>query len=154
VNHIRVLSTSIAALGLTVGLLACGDDDDSTASPSATDSTEETTGSAGATGATDGTDGTDDTGGGTATTAAPADGPTISIVGFDFGDPLSVAAGTSVTVVNESLEAHTLTADDGSFSTGELSPGASAVLVFDEPGTFTFHCAFHSSMQGSITVTA
>jgi plastocyanin len=144
----RVLSTSIAALGLTVGLLACGDDDDNTASPSATDSTEETTGAPDATDATDGTDGD------TATTAAPADGPTISIVGFGFGDPLSVPAGTSVTVVNDSLEAHTLTADDGSFSSGELAPGASAVLAFDEPGTFTFHCAFHSSMQGSITVTA
>jgi plastocyanin len=141
VNHMRVLSASVAALGLTIGLVACGDDDDDGATP-ATEATEATEATAGA------------TDGGAATTAAPAGDATISIVGFDFGDPITVAAGTSVTVVNESSETHTLTADDGSFSTGEIAPGASAVLQLDEPGTHTFHCAIHSSMQGSITVTA
>jgi plastocyanin len=126
-----------AALGLTIGFSACGDDDDDDDSTSTAAATE-TSGAASPATQSD----------------AAGEGATITIVDRDFGDPLTVTAGTTVTVVNDSDETHTLTADDGSFDTGGLDAGASAELTFDEPGTFPFHCEIHSSMQGSITVTA
>jgi plastocyanin len=58
-----------------------------------------------------------------------------------------------VTITNNDSAGHTFTADDGSFSTGKIDPGASATITFDTAGTFAYHCDFHSSMKGSITVT-
>ena len=134
-HHFRVLSVTTAALGLSVGFAACSDDDTTTGTvPAATDAP---------------------VAGSPATLSeATNDGPVITIAAGSFGEPLTVAAGTTVTVVNDSVEAHTLTADDGSFSTATLEPGASEQLTFEEPGTFPFHCQIHSSMHGSITVTA
>ena len=62
-------------------------------------------------------------------------------------------AGTTLTVTNADSDAHTLTADDGSFDTGTIDPGASATITLDQPGTYTYHCNFHQSMTGTITVT-
>ena len=131
-HHLRIVYVTTATLGLTIGFAACSDDDDATS----TTATVATIAPA------------------PASPATVSDAPVITIAGGSFGDPLTVTAGTTVTVVNDSLEAHTLTADDGSFSTGELAPGASATVTLETPGTFTFHCAFHISMQGSINVTA
>ena len=63
-------------------------------------------------------------------------------------------AGTTLTVTNADSDAHTLTADDGSFDTGtHRSRAASATITLDQPGTYTYHCNFHQSMTGTITVT-
>ena len=48
---------------------------------------------------------------------------------------------------------HTVTADDGSFDTGKIDPGASATITVDTAGTFAYHCNFHPSMKATITVT-
>lgn len=88
-----------------------------------------------------------------------------NIVGESFRfDPnaLTVAAGTTVLVANVGGKPHTLTADDGSFTTGLIAPGAeggrfagiNAVLTLNEPGSHPFHCEIHPGvMKGSITVT-
>lgn len=78
----------------------------------------------------------------------------IGIVDFGF-DPatLEVAVGTTVTWKNRGATAHTVTADDGTFDSGSLDPGASFSQTFDTPGTFAYHCAIHPNMTATITVT-
>jgi plastocyanin len=109
-----------------------------------------------------GDDGDDGAGGGdgaAATTEAAGgggaggDGATIKIFEFSFGEPITVSAGTTVTVRNDDGVGHTWTADDGSFDSGTLGPGDTFEQTFDEPGTFAFHCNIHPSMTGTLTVT-
>lgn len=120
------------ALVLVLGLLvaACGDDDTEAATTTTTTGTDATT----------------------TTEAAPEDGPTVTIQDFDFGQPVTVAAGEPITIVNEDGVTHTFTADDGSFDTGGIDGGGSASITVDAPGEYTFHCSIHPSMTGSITV--
>jgi len=93
-----------------------------------------------------------------ATAAAETDAPaeaaaTISIESFAFGSSVTVAPGSTVLVSNIDGAPHTVTADDGSFTTATLSPGDSATIVVPEaPGTYTFFCNIHPSMTGSLTV--
>jgi plastocyanin len=89
----------------------------------------------------------------TATPVASANQVTIS--GFAFS-ALSVPMGTTVTWKNLDSVAHTATADPGSafqFDTGTIDAGATSKgIVFSQMGTFAYHCNFHSSMHGTITV--
>jgi plastocyanin len=77
-------------------------------------------------------------------------------------DELTVAAGTTLLVANVGGEPHTLTADDGSFDTGIIDPGAeggrfagkNASVTLNQAGTFKFHCEIHpAAMKGTATVT-
>lgn len=67
-------------------------------------------------------------------------------------DSLQVATGDAVIWVNDDNIAHTVTADDGSFDSGNIAPGASYTLTFNTIGTFYYHCKDHSSMKGVIKV--
>jgi plastocyanin len=75
---------------------------------------------------------------------------------------LTVAAGTTLLVANVGGKPHSLTADDGSFDTGIIDPGAgggrfagkSASVTLNQAGTFKFHCEIHpAAMKGVVTVT-
>lgn len=96
---------------------------------------------------------------GTVSTAAcqPVAGgtATVTIQGFAF-DPagLTVKAGTTVTWTNQDSTNHTATADDGSFNCGVISHGTSKSFTFTTAGTFAYHCAIHTYMKGTITVTS
>jgi plastocyanin len=88
-------------------------------------------------------------------------GQTGDTLRFD-PDELSVAAGTTLLVANVGGKPHTLTADDGSFDTGVIDPGAeagrfagrNASVTLDQAGTFRFHCEVHPAvMKGVVTVT-
>ena len=85
------------------------------------------------------------------TTAGPA--ATITIESFSFGDPVSVPAGSTVLVDNADLTAHTWTATDGTFNSGNLNPGETFEFTFAGPGEHAFFCSIHTSMAGTITVT-
>ena len=126
----------LATATLALGLAACGDDDDESGS-AATQAPAATTAAAGGD-----------------TTAPAGSTPEIHIAGAGFGDPITVPAGTTVTVFNDSEAQHTLTADDGSFDTEVIAPGSSKTITLSTAGTFTFHCEIHTMMTGSITVTA
>jgi alcohol dehydrogenase (cytochrome c) len=54
-----------------------------------------------------------------------------------------VKAGTTVTWTNTGKLPHSATALDGSWTTGEIAPGASASVRFDKPGTYVYRCADH-----------
>jgi tyrosinase len=79
----------------------------------------------------------------------------VTIVDFDF-DPaeLSIAPGTNVVWINQGAAPHTVTADDGSFDSGQLEPGGTFTQLFDSEGTFAYHCEIHPNMVGSVVVAA
>jgi plastocyanin len=68
-----------------------------------------------------------------------------------------VPAGGSVLWANTSTLAHTVTADDGTFDSGSLDPGATFSMTFDTPGSYQYYCQPHGSaglhgMSGTIIV--
>lgn len=66
---------------------------------------------------------------------------------------LSVAAGTTVTFVNQGKEFHTVTSDDPGrpFDIG-IDVNKTATFTFAKVGTFTYHCGVHPQMKGAIRV--
>jgi len=64
----------------------------------------------------------------------------------------TVAPGTWVTWSNAGTDAHTVTAEDGSFDSGELDPSQGFSWYFDQPGTYAYVCTLHPWMQGKIIV--
>lgn len=89
-----------------------------------------------------------------------AGGPPVETVRAldDVYDPevLRVAPGTEVAWENVGRSPHTVTADDGGFDSGDLAPGESFRLVFDEPGIYPYHCTYHGApgvgMAGVVVV--
>jgi len=78
----------------------------------------------------------------------------VEIKNFAFSpDSVQIAAGTTVTWTNSDTTAHTVTADDGSFDSGNLDPGKTFSFTFDKAETFTYHCAIHPNMKATIVVT-
>jgi plastocyanin len=89
---------------------------------------------------------------GTDSTAA---GGTVNAAMEDFAflpARLEVALGTTVVWNNRGQVAHTVTAENKSFDSGEIQPGKQARLTFTRPGTFPFNCTPHPFMRGVIVV--
>jgi plastocyanin len=87
------------------------------------------------------------------TRSAAAQGGAVSIVDFAFQPAtLEVTTGSTVTWTNTGAAPHTVSADDGSFDSGTLSPGSTFSQTFDSAGTFTYHCNIHPNMTASIVV--
>jgi plastocyanin len=90
-----------------------------------------------------------------ATLAAPEEALTVEIVNAWAFQPhsLEVAPGATVTWVNNSDVAHTVTGDDLAFDdSGLIEPGDSFSQTFDEPGTYRYRCGPHPEMTGVIVV--
>ncbi len=89
---------------------------------------------------------------------APAGGTSLGevrISGFAFQpSDLTVKAGTTVTWTNTDAAPHTVTADDGSFTSGTLTTGQTFTHTFSQAGRVAYHCAIHPDMKASVTVTA
>ncbi|HEY8987546.1 MAG TPA: plastocyanin/azurin family copper-binding protein [Candidatus Limnocylindrales bacterium] len=66
---------------------------------------------------------------------------------------ITVKVGDKVTWTNNDGFAHTVTLDDNSVDSGNLTPGATFDNTFAAAGTFAYHCKIHSSMHGTVTVT-
>ncbi len=60
--------------------------------------------------------------------------------------------GNIVSWTNEDSTEHTVTADDGSFDSGPISPGDTFETTIDSPGDFGYHCAIHPFMTGVVIV--
>lgn len=82
----------------------------------------------------------------------------ITIVGMNGSlsyspNPATVRVGQTVAWKNADSLAHTATADAGTFNTSTLAAGAtSSPITMTTAGTFTYHCAIHGSMTGTLTV--
>jgi hypothetical protein len=84
---------------------------------------------------------------------APANGSAVSI-GFATYAPaaLDVLVGEPVTWANDSVRAHTVTADDASFDSGRLISGQRFTRAFTAEGEVPYHCELHAGMVGTIGV--
>src|SRR5512140_1835519 len=68
----------------------------------------------------------------------------VTIQGFAFEPAtLTVKVGTSVIWTNKDGRTHTITSDDGVWDSGRVSDGATYVRVFDQAGSFSYHCSIH-----------
>lgn len=86
-------------------------------------------------------------------TSAPATGSTVTIDNYAYSPTtLTVSAGTTVTWVNNDTVAHTVTADDGSFDSGNIAVGASYTHTFTSAGKISYHCNYHPNMVATIVV--
>ena len=80
-------------------------------------------------------------------------GATIEIKDFLFDPPaVLIKAGQSVTWTNEGPSTHTVTADDGSFNSGDLAPGQTFSHTFSSAGVYSYHCSIHAIMKAVVTV--
>lgn len=88
---------------------------------------------------------------------APAGTPSaemaITIENFAY-DPATanVSVGARVTWTNDDALAHTATANDGTFDSGNIPAGGSYSFTFDTAGTYAYTCTYHPQMTGTIVV--
>lgn len=79
---------------------------------------------------------------------------TVQIENFTFTPAeLSVKAGTTVTWVNHDDIPHLVAATDKTFRSPPLDTDDQFSFTFEKPGTFSYFCALHPRMTGTIIVT-
>jgi plastocyanin len=87
-----------------------------------------------------------------AASPAPNAAATITIDGFKFSD-VTVPAGAQVTVVNNDSAEHSVTSDTAGAFDVEVDGGKQVTFTApSQPGTYPFHCTYHPSMHGTLTV--
>jgi plastocyanin len=88
-----------------------------------------------------------------ATPSASPTSQTVVISGFSFEpSAMTIQRGTSVVWRNDAAVSHQIVSDTNAFSSPVLTPGTSYTHVFDQPGTYPYHCGIHPFMTGTITV--
>ena len=136
----RKQTVLIGALLVAGALAGCGDDEQEAAAVPDDPSTETTAAPA------------DDT-------MAPAEGDTVTVEIGDFQfdpTPVEISVGQSVVWENTHTQAHTSTGTgDQHWDTQNVAPGESSdAVLFEDPGTFTYICALHPFMEGTVEVSA
>jgi plastocyanin len=70
-----------------------------------------------------------------------------------FGsNPLTIAAGTTLTWQNEDNVAHTATSNTNVWNSGTINPGGSFSFTFTQAGNFPYRCTVHPNMVGTVIV--
>lgn len=83
--------------------------------------------------------------------AAPAAAQQIAIDIVDntfSAAKITVPVGAAVVWTHTGQKKHTVTADDGSFDSGELTNGGSFAKTFEKPGTYQYYCTIHGGAGG------
>jgi len=84
----------------------------------------------------------------------PATTANVSISGYAFHPKtLKIEVGTTVKWTNKQNITHTVTANNGSFNSGNLAPGHSFSHKFKKVGKFPYHCMIHTFMKATVIVT-
>jgi plastocyanin len=94
---------------------------------------------------------------GSSTSVSTAGSASVSAGDNFFAPPsITIQVGETVTWSNDGQSAHTVTANGGSFDSGNLNPGQSFSHTFSQAGTFGYYCQYHRSlgMKGTVTVQA
>lgn len=84
---------------------------------------------------------------------------TITITGMNGSNsfspnPAAVKAGQTVAWRNADNITHTATANNGSFDTGNIAPGAtSSPITMSAAASISYRCKLHPDMVGSLNVT-
>jgi len=91
---------------------------------------------------------------GTPGTPAPVATTSVSLQNSTFNPPdIQVSPGATVTFTNNDGINHTVTFDNTSISSVDAySTGAKTVTMPTAPGTYTYHCAIHGPMKGTVLV--
>jgi plastocyanin len=92
------------------------------------------------------------------TTPAPATGANVTVAivssagsGAFSPNPAPVGSGQTVAFKNNDGAIHHLVADNGTWDSGNIAPGASSkTLSVTSTTALTFHCTLHPTMVGSI----
>lgn len=92
----------------------------------------------------------------TAAMSAPATASAAVPVNIQFQafspTPLEVLPGETIEWSNISTRAHTVTADDESFDSGDIEAGDRFERTFDAVGAYDYHCRIHAGMVGELDV--
>jgi plastocyanin len=99
---------------------------------------------------------------GSSTTVSAASSASVSADDNTSGDnffapsSITIQVGGTVTWSNDGQVTHTVTANSGSFDSGDLNPGQSFSHTFTQSGTFPYYCQPHRfvGMKGTVTVQA
>lgn len=67
---------------------------------------------------------------------------------------LRVTPGSTVTWNNVDTVMYSITADDGSFESGDILPGGSYSRTFPTQGVYNYHSRHGFEMKGRVTVTS
>lgn len=92
----------------------------------------------------------------TSSSPAVSKADALDISGFSYDpSPLTVKAGATVTVTNQDSADHTVDSDVASlFTSGNVARGTPVTFVVPKKaGSYTFHCAYHPRMHGTLVVT-
>jgi plastocyanin len=93
------------------------------------------------------------TGGPGVPSAMPYQEVTVMIEGLKYAPAtVTVSAGTTIRWVNQDTMIHTVTSTAGKWDSGNLQPGASWSMRFDEAGTYPYLCTPHPFMTGTVEV--
>jgi plastocyanin len=80
-------------------------------------------------------------------------GNTVRITSSGFTPAeLYVVAGNDVVWINDDQAVHTVTANDGSFKSNDIAPGASFTFRFQMIADHNYHCDYHPGEKGLIDV--
>ena len=126
----------VALVGMALTFAACSSSGSTTTTTGGASSSVPTTAGGGG-------------GGGAATDA-------IVIKNFAFSPAsITVKPGATVTVTNKDSVAHTVTASNGGFNTGDIQPGASATFTApNSAGSYPYICSIHQYMTGTLIVSS
>lgn len=87
--------------------------------------------------------------------ATPSGPGAVTISGFAYQpDPIRVAVGSTVTWTNDDGQDHTVdgTERTAGLRSGSIADGGTYEHAFDTAGTYSYFCAFHPFMKGTIEV--
>ena len=89
----------------------------------------------------------------TATPTPAAMQISATIQNFAFSpNTITITSGSAVTWTNRDGVAHMVRADDGSWGSSTLGRGGTYSHVFTSSGSYTYHCAVHPYMTGTVVV--
>jgi plastocyanin len=145
----RRVSAVVGGLVLAVVVAGCGSSGPGGQSPGSTAPAASSQGSAAA-----GTPTSTAAAGGAPSSVAAVAAVVITVKDFAYQVPTTVAAGSTVMVMNLDRVAHTVTADtSGSLFDVNIDAGGSASFTAPTtPGSYSFHCVYHGNMHGTLVV--
>jgi plastocyanin len=77
----------------------------------------------------------------------------VTIQNLKYNPPkLTIKPGETIVWTNKDNNDHTVTADDGSFTSENLGGGDKFRHTFEKKGKFPYHCKYHPRMKGVVLV--
>jgi plastocyanin len=95
--------------------------------------------------------------GSTATGSASSQGggpPAVTISEYEYHPAsITVPVGTVISFTNRDSTPHTVTStQSGVFESGPIDTGKTKRIKLEKAGTYTYYCAFHPFMKGTVRV--